>query len=69
MTNDLHEIIIVVQGGVVCEVYASEDIIVSLLDYDLDPDLPEPEDLVKGLKIQRIKELGERHDSDNQSNL
>lgn len=62
MSYDLQEIIIVVQGGVVCEVYASEDIIVSVLDYDSDLNLPEPEDLIRGLKIQKIKEFGETAD-------
>jgi len=60
MSYDLQEVIIVVQGGVVCEVYASQDIIVSILDYDDDPHLPEPEDLIRGLKIQHIKDFRER---------
>lgn len=56
---DLQQVVIVVQGGVVCEVYASEEMKVSIIDYDSDPNAPEPEDLKAGLKLQSIHDIGE----------
>lgn len=56
---DLHQVVIVVQGGVVCEVYASEEMKISIIDYDTNPDAPEPEDLISGLKLIPVTELGD----------